>query len=61
MDRIIDITFCHNGFTLMSSCLFPSHSQLLEKVFCFMITMCMDIHVLPKLVSGVIVSTSFDV
>lgn len=60
MNRVIDITFCHNGFTLMPSCLFPSHSQLLEKVFHIMITMCMDMHVLPKLVSATIVFTSFD-
>ncbi len=60
MDKVINITFCHNGFTLMPSCFFPSHSQLLEKVFRIMITMCMDMHVLPKLVSEAIVSISFD-
>ncbi len=60
MDRVVVITFWHNGFTLMPSYLFPSHLQLLEKVFHIMITVSMDMHVLPKLVSTAIVSTSFD-
>ncbi len=67
------VLYIYKGYMVLSICeniwlqrlvlchvLFPSLSQLVEKVIHVMVTNCMDMLLLPKLTSVTIISTSFD-